>query len=212
MRNTLSSWNRGKKSSASSREGGYAIVVVGASWGGLDALARIARGLPVDFPMPVVIVQHRGRDSQPLLAELLQDETDLNVVEPDDKEPLRKGHVYVAPADYHLLVDSDHVTLEVDAPVRFSRPSIDVTFVSAAETFGAKAIGVVLTGANADGSRGLRCIADHGGTAIVQDPQSAEMPVMPLAALKAVPEATVLPIDQIASALASLAAQHEEDR
>jgi two-component system chemotaxis response regulator CheB len=159
--------------------------------------------------VPVVVIQHRGRDSQALLADLLQDRTRLLVSEPDDKEPLLPGHVYVAPADYHLLVDDGYLTLEMDAPVRHSRPSIDVTFTSAAATFGRRAIGVVLTGANADGARGLRSIADNGGTAIVQDPESAEMPVMPRAARLAVPEAKVLPLDRIAPHLRALIAAAE---
>lgn len=203
----MSSLTHGKRSTERSHERSYAVAVVGASWGGLDALSRLVRGLPAGFSIPLIVIQHRGRDSQPLLAGLLQDVTRLRVIEPDDKEPLRPGHVYVAPADYHLLVDADHLTLEVDAPVRFSRPSIDVTFASAADTFGSRVIGVVLTGANADGARGLRCIADHGGKAIVQDPESAEMPVMPRAALVQVPDATVLPLEQIPGTLVQLTAQ-----
>jgi two-component system, chemotaxis family, protein-glutamate methylesterase/glutaminase len=194
-----------KRSTAKSHEGARSIVVVGASWGGLEALSRLVSELPVDFPLPVVMIQHRGRDSKPLLAELLQDVTRLRVIEPDDKEPLLPAHVYVAPADYHLLVDRGQLTLEVDAPVRYSRPSIDVTFTSAAETYGAGVIGVVLTGANADGSRGLRCIVDHGGVAIIQDPETAEMPVMPRAARMAVPEAAVLRIEEIPPRLVQLA-------
>lgn len=188
---------------------GYGVIVVGASWGGLEALTTLVHGLPAGFPVPVVVIQHRGHDSQALLADLLQDRTRLRVSEPDDKEPLLPGHVYVAPADYHLLVDDGYLALEMDAPVRYSRPSIDVTFSSAADTFGRRAIGVVLTGANADGSRGLRCIADNGGTAIVQDPESAEMPVMPRAARLAVPEATVLPLERIAPHLRALVAAAE---
>jgi two-component system, chemotaxis family, protein-glutamate methylesterase/glutaminase len=198
-----------KRSTEKSPSTRYGVVVVGASWGGLEALTTLVHGLPAAFPVPVVVIQHRGRDSQALLADLLQDRTRLLVSEPDDKEPLLPGHVYVAPADYHLLVDDGYLTLEMDAPVRHSRPSIDVTFTSAAATFGRRAIGVVLTGANADGSRGLRSIADNGGTAIVQDPESAEMPVMPRAARQAVPEAKVLPLNRIAPHLRALVAAAE---
>jgi two-component system, chemotaxis family, protein-glutamate methylesterase/glutaminase len=193
-----------RRSTARSHDRPYEIVVIGASWGGLEALTRIVGGLPVNFGAPLVIVQHRGRASEPLLAELLQDETRLRVTEPDDKEPLRPGHIYVAPADYHLLVDDDHLSLEVDAPVRYSRPSIDVTFMSASETFGRRVVGVVLTGANADGSRGLRSIVDRGGVGLVQDPSSAEMPIMPRAAVAAVPEAQVLELRAIPGRLAEL--------
>ena len=198
-----------KRSTERSPDTGYAVVVVGASWGGLEALTTLVHGLPAGFPVPVVVIQHRGRDSQALLADLLQDRMRLRVSEPDDKEPLLPGHVYVAPADYHLLVDDGYLTLEMDAPVRYSRPSIDVTFSSAAATFGTRTIGVVLTGANADGSRGLRAIVDNGGTAIVQDPESAEMPVMPRAARLAVPEANVLPLARIAPHLRALVADAE---
>lgn len=204
MRRNLISWMGARRSTARSHDRPYEIVVVGASWGGLDALTRLVGGLPVSFGVPMVVVQHRGRGSEPLLAELLQDETQLRVIEPDDKEPLRPGHVYIAPADYHLLVDDDHLSLEVDAPVRYSRPSIDVTFASASEAFGRHVIGVVLTGANADGSRGLRSIVDRGGVGLVQDPSSAEMPVMPRAAVAAVPEAQVLHLEAIPRRLAEL--------
>ena len=190
----------------------YGVVVVGASWGGLDALTRLVRRLPADLGVPLVVVQHRGRHSQALLADLLQEHAQLRVGEPRDGEPLRRGHVYVAPADHHLLVKADHLALDTEAPVRHSRPSIDVTFSSAAETFGTAAIGVILTGANADGAQGLRRIVDAGGTAIVQDPDSAEMPVMPRAAQLAVPEATILPVDQIPPYLVSLIQASESPR
>lgn len=183
------------------------LVVVGASWGGLHALGTIVAGLPADFPLPVIIVQHRSRDSETLLEELLQDLTPLPVRQVDDKELILGGHVYVAPADYHLLVDGNHFALTTDAPVRFSRPSIDVTFASAADHCGPCATGVVLTGANDDGSAGLRRVVDRGGRAIVQDPRSAEMPVMPTAALAAVPQADVLALEQIAPALVRRAAE-----
>jgi two-component system chemotaxis response regulator CheB len=177
------------------------LIVVGASWGGLHALGTIVAALPVDFPLPVIIVQHRSRDSETLLEELLQDLTPLPVRQVDDKDPILGGHLYVAPADYHLLVDGEHFALTTDAPVRFSRPSIDVTFASAADHCGPCATGVVLTGANEDGSEGLRRIFDRGGRAMIQDPRGAEMPVMPSAALAAVPEATVLKLEDIGPAL-----------
>lgn len=177
------------------------LVVVGASWGGLHALGTIVAALPADFPLPMIIVQHRSRDSEALLEELLQDLTPLPIRQVDDKDPILGGHVYVAPADYHLLIDGGHFALTTDAPVRFSRPSIDVTFTSAADHCGACATGVVLTGANDDGAAGLRRIFERGGRAIVQDPRDAEMPVMPTAALNAVPSAMVLPLADIAPAL-----------
>jgi two-component system chemotaxis response regulator CheB len=186
----------------------YGIVVVGASWGGLNALSRLVSDVDAGFPLPIAIVQHRSKESDHLLAHLLQDRTELKVKEVEDKEPIAPGSVYVAPPDYHLLVDlledGPHFSLSVDPPVRYSRPSIDVAFVAAADAFGARVVGVVLTGANEDGAAGLRRIADRGGYAIVQQPDTAEIRTMPQAALNAVPNAEVLPLDRIGARLTKL--------
>jgi Chemotaxis response regulator containing a CheY-like receiver domain and a methylesterase domain len=181
------------------------IVAIGTSWGGLSALSRIVAALPADLPAPVVVVQHRGKDSNNLLADLLQAKSQLQIREAEDKDPLVAGRVYVAPADYHLLVDSDEISLSTEEPVRYSRPSIDVMFDSVAESHGAGAIGVVLTGANEDGARGLARIVALGGRAIVQDPETAEVPIMPTAARKLVPAAEILPLEEIAPRLVKLA-------
>jgi two-component system chemotaxis response regulator CheB len=180
---------------------GTSIVVVGASWGGLAALSRLIGDLPDDFEVPIAVVQHRSRNADNLLASLLQDVSPLRVVDVEDKEPLAGRTVYIAPANYHLLVEKGHFSLTTDPLVRFSRPSIDVTFISAADTYERATIGVVLTGANDDGARGLRRIVDRGGRAVVQDPASAESPVMPLAAQRSVPEADVVPLAGIAEQL-----------
>jgi len=182
----------------------YEIVVVGTSWGGLSALRELIVGLPASLGLPLVVVQHRHRQSDHLLTTLLQDETSLCVCEVEDKAPMTAGNVYVAPADYHLLVENGFFSLSTDEPVRYSRPSIDVTFQSAADTYGARAVGVVLTGANADGSQGLRRIVSRGGLAYVQVPETAESPTMPQAAKDAVPEARVLTISEIAAAISTL--------
>lgn len=182
----------------------YEIIVVGTSWGGLSALNRLIGDLPSGFDIPVVAVQHRHRESGHLLAALLQDRTSLCVCEVEDKTPIDAGTVYVAPADYHLLIEQGFFSLSIEEPVRYSRPSIDVTFVSAADTYGEHAIGVVLTGANADGSRGLKRIVDRGGLAFVQSPATAESRTMPEAALRCVPNARALPIPEIATALGAL--------
>jgi len=152
----------------------------------------------------VVIVQHRHRESNHLLSTLLQERTSLSVCEVEDKTPVVPGQVYIAPADYHLLVERGYFSLSLDAPVRYSRPSIDVTFDSAADSYGGGVVGVVLTGANADGSRGLRRIADRGGLAVVQDPESSESRAMPTAALRCVPNAEVLPMPDLARFVAAL--------
>jgi two-component system chemotaxis response regulator CheB len=182
----------------------YEIVVIGTSWGGLSALRELIAGLPAAFGLPLVIVQHRHRQSDHLLTTLLQDRTPLCVCEVEDKAPIAAGSVYVAPADYHLLIERGYFSLSTDDPVRFSRPSIDVTFQSAADTYGEHSVGVVLTGANADGANGLKRIVDRGGLAFVQLPATAESPTMPAAALQSVPTARVLTIEEISHALRAL--------
>lgn len=182
----------------------FPIVVVGASWGGLHALSVLVGGLPAAFAAPVVIVQHRSRDAHSFLGELLQDHTPLPVCEVDDKQAIVPGQIYLAPPDYHLLVEDGHFALTVDEPVRFSRPSIDVTFSSAADSFGARVVGVALTGANDDGAAGLRRIVDRGGRALVQDPDGAEVRTMPAAALRAVPSAEVVGLEEIPARLVAI--------
>jgi two-component system chemotaxis response regulator CheB len=185
---------------------GYDLVVVGTSWGGLHALRTLVGGLPESFQMAVTLVQHRHRDSDHLLRTLLQENSSLHVCEVEDKMPLEHGHIYVAPPDYHTLVEPGHFSLSTEAPVRFSRPSIDVTFTSAADSYSHRTVGIVLTGANADGADGLRRISDRGGLALVQDPETAESPTMPTAARKAVPRARAMSLETIATFLASLPA------
>ena len=189
---------------------GYDLVVVGTSWGGLAALRTLVAGLPGDFQMAVALVQHRHKESDHLLRTLLQERTALEVCEVEDKMPLQHGRIYVAPPDYHTLVEPGHFSLSTEAPVRFSRPSIDVTFQSAADSYGHRTVGIVLTGANADGSAGLRRISDRGGMAIVQDPSTAESALMPEAAVKAVPRARVMDLADLVKFVAQLPAGDPE--
>src|ERR1051325_2101123 len=182
----------------------YAVVVIGASWGGLAALREIFTALPPEFDIPTVVVPHRHRDSDAMLARFLQDFTSLAVCEAEDKQPLVSGRVFIAPSNYHTLVEQGHLSLSTEAPVNFSRPSIDVTMTSAADVYGHRAVGVVLTRANDDGSRGLRRIHDAGGMAVIQDPDTAESPAMPLSALRAVPTARVFKLDRLATFLGAL--------
>lgn len=186
------------------------IVVVGVSLGGLRALETVVSGLPHEFPWPLAVVQHRSQGGDDSLAVLLQNRTALRVTEACDKEPIRCGHIYLAPADYHLLVEGNHFSLSTDERVNYSRPSIDVLFESAADAFGAGVIGVVLTGANDDGARGAACIKARGGCLIVQDPATAESPTMPKAALSAATVDHVLPLEEIAPWLGSRAMSHGE--
>jgi two-component system chemotaxis response regulator CheB len=206
----MKGWTPVKRSTGRSVEGGggqalgYEIVVIGTSWGGLAALRTIIAGLPAYFDIPIAIIQHRHKDSDALLARFLQDHTQLRVCEAEDKQPIEPGRVFVAPANYHMLVEQGHLSLSLDAAVRYSRPSIDVAFTSAADSYGHRSVGVILTGANADGAEGLRRIADGGGLTVVQDPASAEVATMPNAALRWVPTARVFPLDRIASFLGAL--------
>lgn len=203
----------------------FNIVVVGTSLGGLRALEILLAGLPGDFSLPVAVAQHRHIESDHLLPTFLQRFSRLPVVEAEDKQPIDLGQVYLAPADYHLLIEAGgdgtpqpHFALSTDPPVVYARPSIDVLFESAANTYAERTIGVILTGASHDGAQGLATIKAYGGIAIVQEPQTAECPVMPKAALaKLVPQGGVvetsiaelgvdwvLPLAEIAPALVTL--------
>ncbi len=180
------------------------IVVIGASSGGLKALQVLLAGLDTNFPLPVVIVQHRGVDRESGLCEYLRGRSPLPVSEPEDKEAILPGHVYLAPRDYHLLIQSGAFALSTDAPVCYARPSIDVLFESAADEYKQHTIGVILTGANQDGAHGLATIKANGGTTIVEDPSSAAHPVMPEAALRSTSPHWILPVQEIAPCLNKL--------
>lgn len=180
------------------------LVVIGASWGGLNAISVVLGALPADFPTPIVFVQHRSKDSDGSLVTILQDRCGLPICEVEDKDPVLGNCVYVAPPDYHLLVEGTSFALSIEAPVAFSRPSIDVLFESAADAYGPGVVGVVLTGANADGTRGLRRVKAAGGYAIVQDPATAESRAMPEAAIAGVAVDEVLALDMISPALLRL--------
>lgn len=172
------------------------ISVIGASAGGLRAFRVILSAIGSRPPAPIVLVQHRHERSDRLVEALTAPDSPP-LREPEDKEPIAGGVVYVAPAGYHLLVDGDRFALSVDPPVRHSRPSIDVLFASVADAYADRATGVVLTGANGDGAAGLARIAARGGQAIVQDPAEAELPTMPRAAIAAVPGAAVMGLAEI---------------
>jgi two-component system chemotaxis response regulator CheB len=180
------------------------LVVIGASWGGLAAIGTVLAGLPVDFAAIIVAAQHRAASSTDALARVLQKSSVLPVNDVNDKEALAQGHVYLAPADYHLIVEHGHLALSLDDRVQHSRPSIDVLFESAARAYGSGVAAVVLTGANADGAAGLRAVKDAGGFTIVQDPASAESPAMPEAAIASGAADKVLPLSHIAAFLVEL--------
>ena len=173
-------------------------VVIGASAGAVDALSSILPMLPKNFPVPILIVVHLPPEQDSLLPQLMQARCALNVKEAEDKEPIQPGAVYFAPPNYHLLVEADRtIAFSNDEPVLFCRPSVDVLFEAAADVYGAGLVGIVMTGANYDGTDVLRAIRKAGGTAIVQNPQGAFASTMPQSALKACPDALVLDVKEI---------------
>lgn len=180
-------------------------IVVGASAGALEALSAILPVLPAGYPLPILIVVHLPADKESFLAELLQGKCRIAVRQADDKEPIEPSTAYLAPPDYHLLVEPDRrLSLSSEEPVHYSRPSIDVLFETAAEAYGESLVGVVLTGANSDGAIGLRAIGQAGGTALVQRPDQAHAPAMPEAALRAWPDAQSMGLGEIASFFLSI--------
>ena len=181
------------------------LVAVGVSAGGLEALRAILRGLPVGLRAAVVVAQHRAPEShRTAFRDLLGAVTRLEVREAEDKDRLEPGTVYVAAPDYHLLIDGSALALTTDAPEHFARPSINVLFESAAESYRDRCIAVILTGANQDGAEGLARIVELGGTAIVQDPATAARDEMPIAAIAAVPGARVAQVADIPSLIVEL--------
>lgn len=173
-------------------------VVIGASAGGLAALSALVTGLPRTCRLPLLMVQHVPATGPTQLVEIFQRKTDLAVKEAGDKEPICGGTLYFAAPGYHLLVEADmSLSLSQDDAMHFSRPSIDVLFESAADAWGERVAGILLTGANEDGAAGLEAIKQAGGLTIVQDPGEAEVPTMPLAALQRFAPDYILPLRDI---------------
>jgi len=173
-------------------------VVIGASAGGLAALSALVSGLPATYRLPLLMVQHVPPTGPTQLVEIFQRKTALKVKEASDKEPVRGATLYFAAPGYHLLVEDDlSLSLSQDDAMHFSRPSIDVLFESAADAWGERVAGVLLTGANEDGAAGLDAIRRAGGTTIVQDPGEAEVATMPLAALQRFAPDYLLPLRDI---------------
>ncbi|MEO7734280.1 MAG: chemotaxis protein CheB [Kofleriaceae bacterium] len=172
------------------------VIVIGGSAGALEALLAILPALPSSLAIPVVVVLHLAPNHPSLLPSLLGRVCGRPVREVEDKQVLEAGAIHVAPPNYHVLLERAHtLALSVDAPVQFSRPSIDVLFESAADAFGRAAAGIVLSGANEDGARGLRCIVDAGGRAAIQSPATAAHAEMPAAAARWSRSAEVLSIE-----------------
>ena len=184
----------------------YELVVIGCSWGGFQGLRRVFADLPADFPIPIVVAQHRLAQAEDGLDASMQNASAIPIMDVTDKEPLLGGAIYLAPSDYHTIVDGKWLALSTEDAVNFARPSIDILFETAADSYGGSLIAVILTGANDDGARGLRRVKDLGGYIIVQDPGSAVRREMPDAALAQVRADLVVPLEDIGPHLVQLCA------
>ncbi|OQW94108.1 MAG: chemotaxis protein CheB, partial [Beggiatoa sp. IS2] len=183
----------------------FEAIVIGSSAGGIKALNILLSALPKKFPLPIIIVQHLHPNSNSYLVNIFQSVCQLPVKQADEKEKIIQSTVYVAPPNYHLLIEEDcSFSLSLEERVNFSRPSIDVLFETAAYAYWNQLIGIVLTGANQDGSRGLKKIKQQGGYAIVQDPDTAEADTMPKAAIAMTPVDKILTIKAITPHLLQL--------
>ncbi|MBB6612417.1 chemotaxis protein CheB [Pontibacter sp. Tf4] len=181
------------------------LVVIGGSWGGIQAALQILKGLPPNYSLPIVLVLHRLRDQEGNLQEIFERKTRLTTVEIEDKQQLVPGMLYLAPPNYHVLLENDRTFALDDSELEnYSRPSIDVTFTSAADVYGDQVAGIILSGASSDGSSGLKYIFEKGGTALVQQPQEAEIDTMPLAAIRATPGCRIMQLIDIQEFLLSL--------
>lgn len=184
------------------RTPGIEAIVVGASAGAVDTLSAILPALPRDYRLPVLVVVHRPANRESALTEVLGAKCQLPVREAEDKEEICPGTVYLAPADYHLLVEKERIlSLSSEEPVLYSRPSINILFETAADAYGPSLVGVILSGANQDGAAGLKCIVEAGGIGLVQRPDLAYSPAMPQAALDLCPDACAMSLEQIAAHL-----------
>jgi two-component system chemotaxis response regulator CheB len=190
-------------------QGRIDAIVIGASAGGIEALMLLLPALSPTLSIPVLIVLHLPRERPSMLPEIFARKCALEVREAEDKEPPCPGKVYFAPPDYHLLVDDGpRLALSADEPVHYSRPSIDVLFEAAADIYGARLLGIVLTGANEDGAAGLEAIHEAGGVTIVQAPDTAQVKHMVISALNRNPTSHALDLQQIAALLGDLDRGH----
>jgi len=175
------------------------------SAGGLFALTTILSGLPRDFSLPVIIVQHRSREETTLLEEVISHKCLIRVKQADEKEAIAAGAVYFAPPDYHLLIEHDRsFSLSVEAPLNYSRPAIDILFETAAAAYQSSLLAIILTGASSDGSEGVKSVKRMGGTTIAQDPAEADYPFMPQSAIATGMTDRILSLQQIRNYLLSL--------
>lgn len=179
-------------------ESKFKAVVIGTSAGGLHALLSILEGLPAKFSIPIIIVQHRSKDQRDLLEFVLQSKCEIKIKQADEKEDIEDGVVYIAPPDYHLLVEHNETfSLTSDEQINYSRPSIDVLFETAAMVYRESLVAIILTGANKDGADGIRTVQEYGGLTIAQNPNEAEFSVMPESAIKTHSVKRILTLEEI---------------
>ncbi|MBN2245934.1 MAG: chemotaxis protein CheB [Candidatus Aminicenantes bacterium] len=191
----------------------YQAVVIGTSAGGMKALQTIFKSLPGDFSLSIIVVQHVHPDSDDYMINILNQESALEIKQADEKEPIRPGTVYFAPPNYHLLVETDKtLSLTVNERVCYARPSIDVLFETASDAYANKLIGIILTGGNFDGSRGLKKIKESGGLTIVQDPMTAEAASMPQEAIASTKVDHILPLNEIGPFLVEITKDSKKNR
>jgi two-component system chemotaxis response regulator CheB len=202
---TLSTPEQAAAAAAAARARGVALVVLGGSAGGVQALLALLHPLPAGYPLPIVALLHMPEDRSSRLPEVFGYRLALPVVEARDKEPIAPATVYFAPPGYHLSIEHDRsFSLSGEDHVWFSRPSIDVLMASVADVYGAQAVGILLTGASVDGAAGLGEIKRAGGLAVVQDPAQAQVPTMPQAAIDHTPPDLVLALNDIHALLLTL--------
>jgi len=164
--------------------GKYDILLIGGSAGSLDVILKMLPGIKMPLSFAIVIIIHRKSSFESTLGNLLSSQTKIPVKEAEEKEYISPGVIYIAPADYHLLIEDDRsFSLDFSEKILHSRPAIDATFQTAADVYKRKAVAILLSGANSDGSAGLKAIQDHGGLTAVQDPEDAEIKYMPSQAL-----------------------------
>lgn len=176
----------------------YEAVVIGTSAGGLHVLSTILEALPIDFPLPIIVVQHRSKEERTLLEEILSQKCKIKIKQADEKEKIKSGIVYFAPPDYHLLIERNRCfSLSSDERVNYSRPSIDVLFETAAYVYKDKLLAIILTGANHDGAAGIAKVRKQGGTTIAQNPEDALYPAMPKAAINTACVQHIFELDKI---------------
>jgi len=180
----------------------YEAIVIGVSSGGMNAMKILFSSLPMNFSIPIIIVQHISPRSDNQWIKLLNDKSNLHIKEADEKEKIEPGNIYISPPNYHLMIEKDKTfSLTIDERVNYARPSIDVLFESATEAYKNNLIGVVLTGSNNDGTKGIKRIQERGGLTIIQNPETAESSYMPASAIAAIKPDYILSLEDITELL-----------